>query len=168
MRLWSLHPSLLDTYGLATLWMDSLKAQRLLKEVPFRTDIPALLRFTRYTYAQEVFSWYLEGIWNEAKRRELTFCYNRTCIDIPVNKKLGKQKKGDEIKPPKSMKIAVTVGQLWFEYRKLLNELEHRDEVMFNILLYFDDMNGLPPVHPIFKDVQGEIENWDTDWYKNQ
>jgi len=168
MRLWSLHPSLLDTVGLANLWLDCLKAQNLLEEIPFRTDIPALLRFSCYSNSCEVLSWYIEGVWNEAKRRNLLFCYNRDYIHLKVNEKNINTKKGTEIKPPKSMLVPVTDGQLWFEYRKLLNELEHRDEIMYNILLSFDDMNGLPSLHPLFNDIQGEVEIWDTDWYENQ
>jgi hypothetical protein len=168
MRLWSLHPSLLDSFGLAQLWLDCLKAQKLLEEIPFRTDIPELLRFSRYTASLDVLAWYIEGVWNEAKRRNLNFCFNRNYIHLPVNINNINEKKGVEIKPPKSIQIPVTDGQLWFEYRKLLSQLEHRDPVMYNILLSFDDMNGLPPVHPLFKDIQGNIETWDIEWYENR
>lgn len=167
MRFWSLHPSLLDSISLMRLWKNSLKAQKLLAKNPLRKDIPELLRFTQSIKSQEIFAWYMEAVFNEAHRRNLDDFYNREKINITVNENFDYQKKGVEIKPPKSLLIPVTDGQLWFEYRKLLNELENRDEIMFNILLSFDDMNGLPPFNPIFKEKQGDIEFWDMDWYEN-
>jgi hypothetical protein len=74
MRLWSLHPSLLDAKGLVALWREALLAQRVLQgnTTGYRAH-PQLHRFRQSADPLGVISTYLWAVHDEATRRGYAF-----------------------------------------------------------------------------------------------
>ena len=98
MRLWSLHPSLLDQKGLVALWREALLAQKVLqgRTKGYRSH-PQLDRFRQKTPVTTI-SAYLWAIHDEASRRGYSF----------ESSKIARKRQ------PKT--LTVTVGQLEFEF----------------------------------------------------
>src|SRR5580700_7445458 len=98
MRLWSLHPSLLDQKGLVALWREALLAQKVLqgKTKGYRFH-PQLARFQQERTPLTTISAYLWAIHDEASQRGYSF-------DVS---KITKKRR------PRS--LIVTQGQLDFE-----------------------------------------------------
>src|SRR6476661_7694579 len=85
MRLWSLHPSLLDARGLVALWREALLAQHVLrgKTRGYRQH-PQLQRFRRSSNPTTAIACYLRAIHEEAERRGYSFDKsNRTRCSSP-------------------------------------------------------------------------------------
>ena len=74
MRLWSLHPSLLDQKGLVALWREALLAQKVLqgKTKGYRYH-PQLQRFRQSKTPLTTISAYLWAVHDEASRRGYSF-----------------------------------------------------------------------------------------------
>ena len=74
MRLWSLHPSLLDQKGLVALWREALLAQKVLqgKTKGYRSH-PQLHRFRQGRTPVTTISAYLWAVHDEACRRGYSF-----------------------------------------------------------------------------------------------
>lgn len=140
MRLWSLHPKYLDTKGLVALWREGLLAKHVLegKTKGYRNH-PQLNRFRESGNAADLINQYLADVLLEAQFRNYNFDKNK----IDWNFTPGY--------------LNVTGGQLEYEREHLLKKLKVRDAVRFNqvnMILKLDP-------HPIFKIVEGEIENWE-------
>ncbi len=74
MRLWSLHPSYLDTKGLVALWRESLLAQKVLQgETKGYKYHPQLKRFQNLNKPVAAVATYLDAILDEAIRRNYNF-----------------------------------------------------------------------------------------------
>ncbi|MEM2345154.1 MAG: pyrimidine dimer DNA glycosylase/endonuclease V [Archaeoglobaceae archaeon] len=74
MRLWSLHPALLDPKGLVALWRETLLARKVLegKTKGYRNH-PQLQRFRNYSNPIVAINSYLYFVFLEANRRGYRF-----------------------------------------------------------------------------------------------
>jgi len=141
MRLWSIHPSYLDTKGLLALWRESLLARKVLegKTKGYKFH-PQLLRFKNSSDPLMSINLYLKYIFYEAIKRGYNF--NKNKIKLYNNIEIT---------------IFVTKGQIQYEWTHLLNKLKNRDFERYKILL---SENYIKP-HPIFKVIDGNIEEWE-------
>jgi len=139
MRLWSLHPSYLDTKGLLAVWREGLLAQKVLagKTRGYRNH-PQLLRFKEHPFPRRAIGHYLLEVWKEADRRGYSFTKDKV-----------KNAKGT------LKKIAVTTGQLRYEWEHLRKKLKKRDPAKLRAL------KGKPRLHPNFRTVPGPIADWE-------
>ena len=139
MRLWSLHPSFLDSKGLVALWREALLAQNVLYgKTKAYSHHPQMQRFQRSSFSKEAMHTYLNYVYEEAKARGYNF--NK-------NKILGATTK---------LQINVTIGQLKFEFEHLKNKLITRD------LDKFKPIDKMPlKANPLFNIVDGDIEEWE-------
>jgi pyrimidine dimer DNA glycosylase len=132
-RLWSLHPDILDCKGLVALWREGLLAQAVLAgKTRGYTNHPQLDRFKPLGLA--AIGCYLNHIYVEACKRGYSFDNSKilvACQDI---------------------KIPVTDGQLGYEFEHLKRKIAVRSPM--NMPVAFS-------VHPIFEIVRGEIESWE-------
>lgn len=140
MRLWSIHPKYLDAAGLVALWRESLLAQRILKEETkgYRNH-PQLRRFRIHPCPQRAIAGYLKGILQESRRRGYSF----------DEQKIG----GGNT----TVKIAVTRGQLRYEFDWLLDKLKKRDRDRYSRLRSVKKIE----CHPAFQVMEGGIEEWE-------
>ncbi len=140
MRLWSLHPSLLDPQGLVALWREALLAQKVLrgKTKGYRFH-PQLLRFRRHRCPDQAIATYLWCIHEEAARRGYEF---------DAAKILGARRR---------LSVRVTHGQLEFELIHLKDKLRSRAPERYRALCQL----AAPITHPMFKIVEGPIEDWE-------
>src|SRR5262245_51386056 len=102
MRLWSLHPSQLDSKGLVAVWREALLAQKVLqgKTKGYRHH-PQLQRFRQSGEPMAAIASYLWAVHDEAKRRGYSF---------DLSKIAGERQ---------SRTIAVSKGQLAYEWAHL-------------------------------------------------
>ena len=140
MRLWSLHPSLLDPKGLVALWREGPLAQKVLrgKTRGYRSH-PQLHRFRQSGEPLAAIATYLWAIHDEATRRGYAFDASRIA---------------GERRP---VALAVTRGQLRFEQQHLKGKLRQRAPERFRLICR---RRRIPP-HPLFVVVRGEIEPWE-------
>jgi pyrimidine dimer DNA glycosylase len=141
LRLWSIHPALLDGVGLVALWRESLLAQHVLLGLTkgYRFH-PQLERFQQTRNPIAAISTYLWGVHEEANQRGYAF---------DASKIVG---------TPGKTRITVSRGQLLYEWEHLKNKLRERDPVHFQ---------ALPKIprnirtHPMFTVVPGPLESWE-------
>ncbi len=140
MRLWSLHPSLLDRAGLCALWREGLLAQKVLlgKTVGYRAH-PQLRRFREAADPVGVMGAYLWAVVEEGRARGYRF---DAC-------KIVKKKR--------SASLRVTEGQLQFEIEHLRRKLQRRDPARARML-----RGAEVRPHPILRVVPGSIEDWEV------
>lgn len=139
MRLWSLHPSLLDGVGLVALWREGLLAQKvLLGETKGYRSHPQLQRFRASRNPVAAIGTYLWGVVEEARVRG----YNFDATKIAVKKA--------------RVEIPVTRGQLQYEREHLRKKLLVRDRARLRALT----VARLRP-HPMLRIVAGGIEDWE-------
>lgn len=139
MRLWSLHPSLLDPIGLVSLWREGLLARKvLLGETRGYWNHPQLDRFKAQANPVASLDCYLYEVWYEAIERR-RYNFNRKLI-------------GHQTGQPR---IQVSSGQVLFELKHLNNKLTKRapDKVvkgqfnwagLTNPFLFVDKENRAP------------------------
>lgn len=140
MRLWSIHPKYLDTKGLIALWREALLAQKVMAgKIKAFKNHPQLKRFRNHSSSRKAIKNYLMGVWKEAKNRGYNF----------DRRKIGKV---DEIS-----RIPVTKVQLKYELELLRTKMEKRDSVKFQELSSIRKIE----CHPIFRLVEGGIEEWE-------
>jgi len=145
MRLWSIHPSYLDSKGLVALWREALLAQAVLAgRTRGYLHHPQLTRFRSQSDPLRAIRSYLGGVLAEAGRRGYSF--DGTRID-------GHKPKGET----QATAIEVTSGQLDYELRLLRAKLGARD---LPALALIEEEIRLRP-HPIFREIPGEIEGWE-------
>ena len=137
MRLWSLHPSLLDTKGLVALWRESLLAKKVLEnKTKGYKNHPQLHRFKCCPDPLNAINYYLSEIQLEAQKRNYNF--DRSKIDWQFKKQ----------------KITVTKGQVEYELEHLNKKVKARSPSHS-----IHEINKIH--HPLFKLVPGEIESWE-------
>ena len=142
MRLWSIHPRYLDSKGLLAVWREGLLAQKVLsgKTKGYRNH-PQLERFKKFPYPLAAIRAYLFGIYQEAKLRG--YAFDRFRINLSGNALVKR--------------IAVTKGQVVFEFEHLLAKLKIRD---FDRYRKFRKLKRII-VHPLFRKVSGSLEDWE-------
>ena len=141
MRIWSLHPSYLDSKGLVALWRETLLAKHVLlgKTKGYRNH-PQLSRFKDSPAPVDAINYYLTFIYREAECRGYKF--DQTKVDWNCKK----------------VKLQVTDGQLRYEARHLINKLKVRSEEKFKEV---KRIKG-PDAHPMFQVTPGAVETWEV------
>jgi hypothetical protein len=140
MRIWSLHPSLLDTKGLVALWRETLLAKHVLEgKTKGYTNHPQLNRFKATNNPIFAINYYLSEVYIEAERRGYNFDKNK--IDWSFE----------------PITISVNDKQVEYEFQHLLRKLEIRD------VKKFEDLKNTSKIHlhPMFLEIKGEIEDWE-------
>jgi hypothetical protein len=139
MRLWSLHPSLLDVRGLVALWREALLAQKVLQgnTTGYRAH-PQLHRFRQSAEPLAAISTYLWAVHDESIRRAYAFDASKIVLErrpllLPVNR-----------------------GQLSFEWEHLKEKWRRRDPDWFRRF-----RRRRPQPHPLFVVVAGPVEPWE-------
>jgi len=137
MRLWSLHPSLLDRAGLVALWREALLAQKVLlgQTIGYRHH-PQLDRFRQSRNPVRAISTYLWSVADEATERGYRFDLGK----IAMVRGRGS--------------IPVTTGQLAYEYAHLKQKLMRRDPARLQLI-------GKVEPNPTFTAVEGPIASWE-------
>lgn len=140
MRLWSLHPALLDRMGLLALWREGLLAQKVLlgQTTGYRRH-PQLKRFQASNNPVAAISTYLWGVVDEARDRGYRFDASKIAI--------GRQ----------AIRISVTRGQLEFEREHLRKKLRSRDRARARGL-----RTAKLRAHPMLRVVAGKVEPWEA------
>lgn len=140
MRIWSLHPTYLDTKGLVALWRETLLAQHVLegKTKGYRNH-PQLIRFKAADDPMGCINSYLEQVYLEARARGYRFDPEK--IGLRRSQQL----------------LAVTTGQVHFERAHLAHKLLVRDPVRQVALLQEHSLI----LHPLFRLTEGDIEAWE-------
>ncbi|WP_291480442.1 pyrimidine dimer DNA glycosylase/endonuclease V [Corynebacterium sp.] len=144
MRLWSLHPSVLDRAALVACWREALLAQKVLEGGTrgYRAH-PQLVRFRARPEPLRAVGAYLTGLRTEATGRGYSFDGSR--IHVPAV---------PEDVPP----IEVTEGQLHYE----LDHLRRKVTVRAVDWLPHLPTHGPVPAHPVFTVVPGAVEPWEV------
>src|SRR5215831_10294522 len=110
MRLWSLHPSLLDRMGLVALWREGLLAQKVLVgQTKGYRHHPQLERFRLCESPVDAISTYLWAVVDEAEARGYRFDSSKI------------------VGPRTPISVCVTRGQMEFEWAHLRRKLRLRD-----------------------------------------
>jgi hypothetical protein len=139
MRLWSIHPSLLDRQGLIALWREGLLAQKVLLD---QTDgyrfHPQLERFRAKKNPVAAISTYLWAVAGEASARGYRFDVAKIAM------------------PRRAVSMSVTKGQLEFERLHLAKKLRRRDRTQLRAL----NTKRLI-AHPMLRVVSGPTEPWE-------
>lgn len=139
MRLWSLHPTYLDSKGLVAAWREGLLAQGVLEgRTRGYRHHPQLARFLTAPHPVAAIGRYLAAIYAEATRRGYHFDITR--IHEPGST---------------ATRIPVTSGQLRYEQRLLAAKLARRapDRTL--------PPAGRPRPHPLFRSVEGGVAAWE-------
>ncbi|NJC87246.1 MAG: hypothetical protein FIB02_01750 [Desulfuromonas sp.] len=140
MRLWSLHPRLLDRQGLLAVWREGLLAQKVLAgETRGYHHHPQLRRFRRQADPLTAIGAYLAAIAEEAERRRYRFATPKILRPVPAPA------------------IPVTAGQVAYEWQHLGRKLQQRDPERWQA-----QSGNAPRVHPLFVVVPGDIEEWEV------
>jgi hypothetical protein len=140
MRLWSLHPEYLDSKGLVACWREALLAKAVLegKTKGYRNH-PQLARFKRSPDALAYIDLYLRELFEEAAKRGYSFDKRKFSARA------------------RAVPMLVTRGQLVYEFAHLLGKLRARDPKRHAELQEI----AKPRANPIFKVVDGGIEEWE-------
>jgi hypothetical protein len=140
MRLWSLHPQYLDPQGLVALWREGLLARAVLRgETRGYTRHPQLERFQAQTTPRLAINSYLAAVHAEALRRGYRFDRDKLGPTRPA------------------LRIAVSRGQLEYEWQHLLRKLEPRSPMLD---AQWRDTTR-PLAHPMFEVVPGPVADWE-------
>jgi Pyrimidine dimer DNA glycosylase len=140
MRLWSLHPSLLDGIGLVALWREGLLAQKVLlgRTKGYRFH-PQLDRFRACDDPVAAISTYLWAVSEEAGARGYAFDTSKIALRLsPIS-------------------LFVTQGQLEFEWKHLRRKLSVRDPGRYRSLTVAKLRS-----HPMLRVIAGGIEPWEV------
>lgn len=142
MRLWSLHPSYLDSIGLIALWREGLLARKvLLGQTKGYKHHPQLIRFRETQNPIQTIDAYLKAVHDEAVRRGYNFDLSKIS---PC-----------ESQPP--LHILLPDKQLEYEFHHLLNKLKKRSPCQYSLL--YQTTSILP--HPLFQVIQGDVSLWE-------
>lgn len=141
MRLWSLHPKYLDTRGLVALWREALLAQAVLSgETSGYTRHPQLDRFRDSASPLIAIASFLRVVHAESVRRGYRFDVSKIRSEKPA------------------APIAVTRGQLDYEWQHLLAKLQQRDPELWKE----HQSLSRPTAHPLFRIQPGPIAAWEV------
>lgn len=142
MRLWSLHPSYLDSIGLIALWREGLLARKVLMgQTKGYVHHPQLLRFRETPHPIQTMDAYLKAVHDESVRRGYSFDLNKIS---PC-----------ENQPPS--RILLPDKQLEYEFQHLLNKLKKRSPHQYSRL--YQTAFILP--HPLFQVIPEDICSWE-------
>lgn len=172
MRIWSLHPSLLDRRALVACWRETLLAQKVLRGLTRGyTNHPQLIRFRAHPQPLEAVAAYLWGLADEADARGYSF--NRALIGAGENStgknssdKNGTDKncadKAEDLYASVAL-IPVPLGQLEYELAFLQHKVAGRDPEWERRLSERLAARGelVACAHPLFEVVPGAIEPWE-------
>lgn len=172
MRIWSLHPCLLDRRALVACWRETLLAQKVLRGLTRGyTNHPQLIRFRAHPQPLEAVAAYLSGLADEADARGYSF--NRALIGAGEDS-TGKNSSGkndtdkngaDKAEDPYASvaPIPVHLGQLEYELAFLQHKVAGRDpeweHQLSERLAARDELAAC--AHPLFEVVPGAIEPWE-------
>ncbi|MBC8406100.1 MAG: DNA lyase [Planctomycetes bacterium] len=140
MRLWSIHPSYLDSKGLVAGWREALLARAVLRGVTrgYRHH-PQLERFRGHKAPLSAINGYLRALHAESMSRGYRF--DRSLI--------GPVRCRDQ--------ISVTRGQLDFELTHLRGKLQQRAPTELSRLPIGKEIQ----THPLFAVREGPVESWE-------
>jgi hypothetical protein len=139
MRLWSLHPALLDSKGLVALWREGLLARKVLAgETRGYRHHPQLRRFSGRPGSLSSIDCYLSRVLDEARARGYRFDASKI--------RYRRCRRG----------ATVSAGQLHYEWRHLRAKLEARDRKWLRALA-----DREPSAHPCFRVRPGPPEEWE-------
>ena len=139
MRIWTVHPNCLDAKGLVALWREALLAQAVLRgRTRGYRHHPQLDRFRAHDTPLGSVAEYLRAVCAEAQQRGYRFDHA----------KISRARCGGV--------IAVTAGQLAYEWEHLLAKLRTRDPDRFARM-----SQARPTPHPLFRIVPGPVEAWE-------
>lgn len=162
MRIWSLHPCLLDRRALVACWRETLLAQKVLRGLTRGyTNHPQLIRFRAHPQPLEAVAAYLSGLADEADARGYSF--NRALIGAGEH---GAGEIGaDKTESPYASValIPVPLGQLEYELAFLQHKVAGRDPEWEHRLNKRLAARGelAACAHPLFEAVPGTIEPWE-------
>ncbi|MBS6433546.1 MAG: pyrimidine dimer DNA glycosylase [Rothia mucilaginosa] len=167
MRIWSLHPSLLDRRALVACWRETLLAQKVLQGLTRGyTNHPQLIRFRTHPQPLEAVAAYLSGLADEADARGYSF--NRALIGAGEEgageNSAGKNSAGKAENPYASVvRIPVPLGQLEYELAFLRHKVAGRDpEWEHQLRERLATLGELAAcAHPLFELIPGAIEPWE-------
>lgn len=139
MRLWSLHPSLLDSKGLVALWREGLLAKNVLegKTIGYRNH-PQLDRFKAVGNPIEYINEYLYQVLLESQHRKFKFDPSK------VRQVSGLRK------------LNIKKGQIEYELNHLIIKLRERDHKHLKQIL-----KKQTECHPLFEIIEGGVEDWE-------
>ena len=141
MRIWSLHPGLLDAKGLVALWRETLLAQKVLAgETKGYRNHPQLDRFKCQPDPMAAIGAYLREVQREATRRGYNFDASKI------------------IRNADAPHIEATGGQLAYEFAHLKAKLRVRDAAAYQRIVAMET----PLAHPLFDVVEGGIAEWEV------
>lgn len=147
MRIWSLHPSLLDRAALVAGWRETLLAQKVLRGLTKGyTNHPQLDRFRATPDPVVAVAAYLAGLADEADARGYRFDRSRI-----VELTQEQQSQAGELR------MSVTQGQVEYEWSHLRAKVDARAPE------WAQRLSGVsaPTAHPLFDVVPGGIESWE-------
>ena len=167
MRIWSLHPSLLDRRALVACWRETLLAQKVLRGLTRGyTNHPQLIRFRAHPQPLEAVAAYLAGLADEADARGYSF--NRALIgagDASADENSAGKNSADKAEDSYATvaRIPVPLGQLEYELAFLQHKVAGRDPEWEHQLSERLAARGelAACAHPLFEVVPGAIEPWE-------
>ena len=162
MRIWSLHPCLLDRRALVACWRETLLAQKVLRGLTRGyTNHPQLIRFRAHPQPLEAVAAYLSGLADEADARGYSF--NRALIGAGEHS--AGENGADKTESPYASValIPVPLGQLEYELAFLQHKVAGRDPEWEHRLNKRLAARGelAACAHPLFEVVPGAIEPWE-------
>jgi len=141
MRIWSLHPKYLDVKGFVALWRETLLAKNVLSgNTKGYKNHPQLIRFKNTNNPIDSINQYLAEVYEESQRRGYNFNKDKIDYNYFVTK------------------ISVSKGQIEYEKNHLLKKLKIRDRGKFYNLS--EEVEVV--VNPLFRIVEGEVEEWES------
>lgn len=167
MRIWSLHPSLLDRRALVACWRETLLAQKVLRGLTRGyTNHPQLIRFRAHPQPLEAVATYLLGLADEADARGYSF--NRALIgagEEGASENTADKNNADKAENPYAsvVRIPVPLGQLEYELAFLRHKVTGRDPEWEHQLRERLAARGelAACAHPLFEVIPGAIEPWE-------
>ena len=161
MRIWSLHPCLLDRRALVACWRETLLAQKVLRGLTRGyTNHSQLIRFRAHPQPLEAVAAYLSGLADDADARGYSF--NRALIG--AGESVGKNC-ADKVENPYASvaRIPVPLGQLEYELAFLRHKVAGRDPEWEQRLSERLAARGelAARAHLLFEVVPGAIEPWE-------
>ena len=142
MRLWTINFKYLDAKGLVALWREALLAKNVLAGLTKGyKNHPQLDCFYAHENALEAINAYLAEVYAQACARGYKF----------------DAAKAGEFDERNLVKIAVSSGQIEYEFAFLQKKLKSRDINAYEQKLSVKNIE----IASIFKEVEGEIESWE-------
>ena len=140
MRLWSLHPKYLDSQGLVALWREALLARAVLRgHTRGYRHHPQLHRFHAHDFPRRAICAYLGAVHAEAMSRGYDFDRSKVGRLCAIDR------------------IAVTRGQLDYEWEHLLRKLSSRSPEHYRKLRAVRAVE----CHPLLRARRGGVEAWE-------